>query len=57
MKILSVFFFYDEMTRSVDEGKAVDVCNLDFSKIFNSKIFNILVFDCITIQRSALPDI
>ncbi|CAM5166113.1 unnamed protein product [Eretmochelys imbricata] len=34
--------FYDEMTGSVDEGKAVDVLFLDFSKAFDTVSYSIL---------------
>ena len=35
--------FYDKVTRLVDEGKAVDVVCLDFSKPFDTVPHNILV--------------
>ena len=35
--------FYNEMTGSVDEGKAVDVIYLDFSEAFDIVSHNILV--------------
>lgn len=34
-KILSLIFFYDEVTTSVDQGRAVDACDLNFSKILS----------------------
>jgi len=34
---------YDKMTHLVDEGKAVDVVYLDFSKAFDTVPHNILV--------------
>ena len=35
--------FYDKMTHLVDEGKAIDVVGLDFSKVFDTVPHNILV--------------
>jgi len=35
--------FYDQMTRLVDEGKAVDVVYLDFSKAIDTVSHNILL--------------
>ena len=35
--------FYDWVTRLVDEGKAVDVAYLDFSKVFDMVSHSILV--------------
>ena len=35
--------FYDQMMRLVDEGKAVDVIYLDFSKAFDTVSHNILL--------------
>ena len=35
--------FYDKVTRLVDEGQAVDVFYLDFSKGFDTVLHNILV--------------
>ena len=35
--------FSDKMTRLVDEGKAVSVVYLDFSKVFDTVLHNILV--------------
>ena len=35
--------FYDWVTRLVDEGKAVDVVYLDFSKVFDTVFHSILL--------------
>ena len=35
--------FYDKVTCSVDEGKAVDVVHLDFSKAFDAVSHSILL--------------
>ncbi|CAM4560336.1 unnamed protein product [Lepidochelys kempii] len=40
---INLIAFYDEITGSVDEGKAVDVLFLDFSKAFDSVSHSILV--------------
>ena len=39
----NLILFYDKMTHLVDEGKAVDVVYLDFSKAFDTVPHNILV--------------
>ncbi|CAM4680883.1 unnamed protein product [Lepidochelys kempii] len=41
--LTNLIAFYDEMTGSVDEGKAVDVLFLDFSKAFDKVSHSILV--------------
>ena len=38
-----VISFYDLVTRLVDEGKAVDVVHLDFSKAFDTVSHSILL--------------
>ena len=39
----NLILFYDKVTRMVNEGKAVDVVNLDFSKAFDTVPHNMLV--------------
>ncbi|KAK4815565.1 LOW QUALITY PROTEIN: hypothetical protein QYF61_004082 [Mycteria americana] len=39
----NLIYFYDKMTRSVDEGKAVDVVYLNFSKAFDMVSHSILL--------------
>ncbi|CAM4661735.1 unnamed protein product [Lepidochelys kempii] len=41
--LINLIAFYDEITGSVDEGKAVDVLFLDFSKVFDTVSHSILV--------------
>ncbi|CAM4613601.1 unnamed protein product [Lepidochelys kempii] len=41
--LTNLITFYDEITGSVDEGKAVDVLFLDFSKAFDTVSHSILV--------------
>ena len=40
--LLDLISFYDLVTRLVDEGKAVDVVYLDFSKVFDTVSHSIL---------------
>ena len=41
--LTNLISFYDRVTRLVDEGKAVDIVYLDFSKAFNTVCHNILL--------------
>ena len=41
--LTNMISFSDKMTRLVDEGKAVSVVYLDFSKVFDTVLHNILV--------------
>lgn len=39
----NVINFYDEMTGLVDEGRAVDTIQLDFSKVFDTVLHKIFI--------------
>ena len=41
--LTNLISFYDRATRLLDEGKAVDVVYLDFSKVFNTISHSILL--------------
>ena len=41
--LTNLISFYDKVTRLVDEGKAVDVVYLNFSKAFDTVLHNILM--------------
>ena len=41
--LTSLMAFYNEMTGSVDEGRAVDVIYLDFSKAIDAVSHNIII--------------
>ena len=41
--LTNLISFYDKMTRLVDEGKAVIVISMDFSKAFDTVPYDILV--------------
>ncbi|PKU46104.1 rna-directed dna polymerase from mobile element jockey-like [Limosa lapponica baueri] len=41
--LTNLISFYDKVTRLVDEGKAVDVVHLDFSKAFDTVSRSILL--------------
>jgi len=41
--LTNLISFYDQVTRLVDEGKAVDVVYLEFSKVFDTGPHSILL--------------
>jgi len=41
--LTNLISFYDQVTNLVDEGKAVDVIYLDFSKVFDTVSHNIVL--------------
>ena len=41
--LINIVSFYDQVTRLVDEGKAVDIVYLDFSKAFDMVSNSILL--------------
>ena len=47
-----VISFYDPVTRLVDEGKAVDVVYLDFSKAFDT----VQATDCQLLEENTVGD-
>jgi len=41
--LANLIFFYDQVTHSVDEGKTVDVVDMDFNKVFDTVPHSILL--------------
>ncbi|GAB0185682.1 mitochondrial enolase superfamily member 1 [Grus japonensis] len=53
--LTNLISFYDKVTRLVDEGKAVDVVYLDFSKVFSTICHSILLRNVFLISNLNLP--